>query len=120
METMTLANDTMTSPATTSPTIMNNHERLTWDEICRRYPDEWVVVVEIQPVNEIDEDASDDDEMKDVRCGPIEECTSIVVAHHKTRKEASPSVREAMARYDEVGAFFTGRLVPWQYDGVVP
>jgi hypothetical protein len=92
-----LANDTRDSP----PATMNAHERLTWAEICQRYPDEWVVVVEIQPV----------DEMDGVDDVAIEFCTAVVIAHHKTRKEASPSVKAAFQRYDEVGKFWTGELV---------
>ena len=42
-----LANDTRNSPDT-----MNAHERLSWEEICRRYPDEWVVMAEIEWVND--------------------------------------------------------------------
>jgi len=90
-----LANDSSNMPVTT-----NAHERLTWDEICRRYPDEWVVVVEIERVDE-------SDEADDVA---IEFCTSVVIAHHKTRKGASPSVKAAFQRYEEVGKFWTGVL----------
>src|SRR4051812_12750399 len=86
-----LANDTRNSPA-----MMNAPERLTWDEICRRYPDEWVVMAEM-----------------DWRKGrSFEVRTAFVLAHHKTRKEASPSVKEADKHYKEVSAFFTGRLLP--------
>jgi len=86
-----LANDTRNAPAT-----MHAHERLTWEEICQRYPDEWVVIAEMDWVED----------------GCFEFGTAFVFAHHKTRKEASPSVKEADKHYDEVGAFFTGRLVP--------
>jgi hypothetical protein len=84
-------------------TTTNEHERLTWDEMCRRYPDEWVVIAEIDWVDE----------------GCFEFSTALVVAHRKTRKEASPDVKQADKRYQEVGAFFTGRLVPPPYE-VVP
>jgi hypothetical protein len=94
-----LANDTRNTAAT-----KNAHERLTWDEICRRYPDEWVVMAEIEWVNDTD----------------FEFGTALVLAHHKTRKEASPSVKEADKHYAEVGAFFTGRLVPPPYERLVP
>jgi len=115
-----LANTTTNAVAT-----MTTPERLTWDEICQRYPDEWVVVAEIQPVDETDEtdeiDETDEtDEMDGVCCVPIEDCTAVVIAHHKTRKEASPSVKEADKHYKEVGAFFTGRLIPPPYELLVP
>ncbi len=86
-----LAKDTMNVPA-----AINAHERLTWDEICRRFPDEWVVIAEMDWVED----------------GCFEFGTAIVFAHHKTRKEASSSVKTADEQYDEVGAFFTGRLLP--------
>jgi len=90
-----LANDTMNTPA-----AMNTHERLTWDEICQRYPDRWVVLVQIERTDATD-DADD---------ATIEFCTGVVIAHHKTRKEASPSVKAAFLRYDEVGKFWTGKI----------
>jgi hypothetical protein len=94
-----LANDTRNPPAT-----MNAHERLTWEEICRRYPDEWVVMAEIEWVNDTD----------------FEFRTALVLAHHKTRKEASPSVKAGFQHYTEVGSFFTGRLIPPAYERLVP
>jgi len=62
-------------------------ERLSWDEICQRYPDQWVVIAEM--------DWAED--------GCFEFGSALVIAHHKTRKEASPSVKEADKRYNEVG-----------------
>lgn len=94
-----LANDTANPPA-----AMNAHERLTWDEICQRYPDAWVVIAEMDWVED----------------GCFEFGTALVFAHHKTRKEASPSVKEADKHYSEVGAFFTGRLIPPPYAPLVP
>ena len=90
-----LANDTSNTPA-----AANAHARLTWDEIRQRYPDEWVVLVEIERADESDEA----DDMA------IEFCTAVVIAHHKTRKAASPSVKAAFQRYEEVGKFWTGEL----------
>ncbi len=86
-----LANDTRNSPDT-----MNAHERLTWDEICQRYPDEWVVLVEF-------ERPDPDDLAFDA---------AVVLSHHKTRKAASPDVKAALEHGQEAGSFFTGRLVP--------
>lgn len=92
---MRLAND---APAAVQP------ERLTWDEIRKRYPDEWVVVAEIEWVNDTD----------------FEFGTALVLAHHRTRKEASSSVKAAFERYTEVGSFFTGRLISPAYERLVP
>jgi hypothetical protein len=100
-----LASNTMNTPATT-----NANERLTWPEICRRYPDEWVVVVERERLDETDEA----DEVT------IEFCTAVIVAHHKTRKEASSAVKTALECYPLVGSFFTGRLIPPAYELLVP
>jgi len=109
-----LANDTRSLPAT-----MNAHERLTWDEICQRYPDEWVIVVAIQPVdppNQMDEG----DEVDNVCCVPIEDCTAVVVAHGKNRKNLSPKIKALQQHHPGLGAFFTGRLIPPAYELVMP
>jgi hypothetical protein len=100
-----LASDTSNTPATT-----NAHERLTWGEICQRHPDQWVVLVEFQRVDEMD-DADD---------VPVELCTAMVIAHHKTRKAASPDVKAALQHGKEAGSFFTGRLIPPPYEILVP
>jgi len=94
-----LANDMRNMAAT-----MNAHERLTWDEICRRYPDEWVVLVEFERP-EPDDLAFD---------------AAVVLSHHKTRKAASPDVKAALEDGQEAGSFFTGRLVPPPYEILVP
>lgn len=112
-----LANNTTNAVAT-----MIAPERLTWDEICRRYPDEWVVVAEIQPVDETDEmnETDEMDEMEGVCCVPIEDCTAIVVAHGKNRKNLSPEIKALQQQYPGLGAFFTGRLIPPAYELLVP
>jgi hypothetical protein len=71
-----------------------NSGRLAWNEICERFPDEWVVLVEVDWVNETD----------------FEFGTAEVIAHHKRRKDASPDVKAARARNAEVGCFWTGEL----------
>jgi hypothetical protein len=57
-------------------------ERLTWNEICRRYPDEWVVLVETEWVNDTD----------------FEFRSAVVVAHHNSRKAVSPEIKAAFGR----------------------
>ena len=69
-------------------------QRLTWIEICERYPDEWVVLVDTEWVNDRDFDFG----------------STIVFAHHKRRKDASPDVKAAFEHYDSVGTFWTGKI----------
>ena len=95
-----LANDTRNSP----PATKNAHERLTWDQICQRYPDEWVVLVEF-------ERPDPDDLAFDA---------AVVLSHHKTSKAASPDVKAALKHGQEAGSFFTGQLIPPLYEIVVP
>jgi hypothetical protein len=54
-----------------TPVTITAHERLTWDQICQRYPDTWVVTVDPK---RIDETGHADDM-------PIELCTAVVIAH---------------------------------------
>lgn len=68
-------------------------ERLTWAQICKRYPDEWVVMVETEWVNDRD----------------FEFGTTLVLGHYKTRKEASPHIKAAFQHYRGVGSFWTGK-----------
>ena len=69
-------------------------ERLTWKQICERYPDEWVVLVETEWVNDTDFDFG----------------TATVLGHFKSRKQASPHIKQAFERYNEVGSFWTGKM----------
>ena len=75
-------------------TVTENFERLTWGEIRQRFPDERVVLVETEWANETD----------------FEFGTAVVVAHDQSRKIASPYVKAAFERYDEVGCFWTGEI----------
>jgi hypothetical protein len=68
--------------------------RLTWAEICERFPDRWVVLADIGWVNETDFDFA----------------TAAVVAHHERRRDASPDVTAARAQNTEVGCFWTGMV----------
>jgi hypothetical protein len=71
-------------------------ERLTWKQICERYPDEWAVLAEMD---------WDDDDYIDSESG-----TSIVLGHFKSRKEASPFIKAAFQHYNDIGSFWTGEL----------
>lgn len=67
-------------------------ERLTWKQICERYPDEWVVLVDIQWINDTD----------------FEFRTAVVLGHFASRKQASPCIKAAFQRHEEVGSYWTG------------
>ncbi|HEX3764498.1 MAG TPA: hypothetical protein VHW23_37640 [Kofleriaceae bacterium] len=82
-------------------------ERLTWKQICERYPDEWAVVVDM--------DWEDDCDVT------LTTGTALVIGHFKSRKEASPFIKAAFQHYNEIGSFWTGEirisipccLLPW-------
>jgi hypothetical protein len=69
-------------------------EPLTWKQICERYPDEWVCLVEIDSVNDTD----------------FEFRTARVIGHGKTRREPLEQARPLRAQYEEIGHYFTGRV----------
>lgn len=69
-------------------------EPLSWSEICARYPDQWVALVEIDWINEND----------------LGFRSARVAGHGKTRKEPLDQARPLRERYDEVGHFFTGPI----------
>lgn len=69
-------------------------EPLTWSQICARYPDEWVCLVEID---------SDDDVDLAFR-------TARVVGHGKHPRDPYVQARGVRRRYDEIGHYFTGRV----------
>jgi hypothetical protein len=99
-----LASDTSNTPVT-----ITVHERLTWDEICQRYPDTWVVAVSPKRTDETD-DADD---------VTIEFCTTVVIAHHKNRKSLTPFIKTEQHRHEELGTYFTGRLISPSYERVM-
>ena len=73
-------------------------EPLTWAEICERYPNEWVVLVEVDWV-EKDED------------NPTFEFHSARVATHgPTRRAPLMEARSLRARYPEMAHYFTGQV----------
>jgi hypothetical protein len=73
---------------------MEPGERLSWSEICERFPDQWVVITGADWVNDTDFDFG----------------TAVVLGHFKTRKEASPHIKVAFHHHQEVGSFWTGKL----------
>jgi hypothetical protein len=76
-----------------TPTIS---EPLSWEEICKRYPDEWVCLVEIdrpEPQN-------------------FEFRTARVVGHGKTRRAPLEQARPWREHYKVIGHYFAERLEP--------
>ena len=68
-------------------------EPLTWEQICDRYPNEWVCLVEIDEINDTDFDFR----------------TARVVGHGKTRKAPYDQARPFLEQYEEIGHYFTRR-----------
>jgi hypothetical protein len=79
-------------------------DRLTWAEICERFPDEWVVITGADWVNDTD----------------FEFGTALVLGHFKRRKDASPHIKLWFQSYDDIGSFWTGpiRAAPLQLRGL--
>lgn len=71
--------------------IFEISEPLTWDEICQRYPDEWVCLVEIDRVEP----------------NHFGFRTARVVGHGKTRREPLVQARAWRSRYSSIGHYST-------------
>jgi hypothetical protein len=69
-------------------------ELLTWAEICARYPDEWVCLVE----------------MEFVPPSSPEVRTARVIGHGKTRRAPIDQALLWRDHYDLIGHFYTGRV----------
>jgi hypothetical protein len=69
-------------------------EPLTWQQICERYPDEWVCLVEMDRPEEHN----------------FAFRTARVVGHGKHRREPFLQARPFRDRYDCMGHYFTGRI----------
>jgi hypothetical protein len=72
------------------PTIS---EPMTLQQICERYPDEWVALVEIDWVNDRDFDFG----------------TARVIGH-SSRKEQYEQARPWRSRYESMGHYYTGKV----------
>jgi hypothetical protein len=75
-------------------TAVPDVERLTWKEICERYPDEWVVLV--------DTDWQDLDNFEFDR--------AVVLCHAKGRSEIYRHAKPLLTEVMDAGIFFTGRV----------
>ena len=67
---------------------------LTWAEICARYPDEWVCLVEMDRVHPFG----------------FEFRTARVIGHGKTRRAPIDQALRWRSRYAAIGHYFTGRI----------
>jgi hypothetical protein len=67
-------------------------EVLTWTQICERYPNQWVALVEMDWNDETDEFT-----------------VARVAGHGTTRRAPFDHMRAAGLRYETVGHFYTGR-----------
>jgi len=77
-----------------APVLAPIDERLSWTEICARFPDEWVVIVDADWVDDHNFDFG----------------TAKVFAHCKQRREATREMGTACRQSENVGCFFTGRV----------
>jgi hypothetical protein len=68
-------------------------EPLTWEQICDRYPNEWVCLVEIDKINDTDFDFR----------------TARVVGHGKTRRAPLAQAQPFKDQYRSMAHYFTGR-----------
>jgi hypothetical protein len=68
-------------------------ELMSWAQICERYPDQWVALVEMDWNDETDEFT-----------------IARVAGHGATRGEPFAQMRRAGLHDDDVGHFFTGRV----------
>ena len=80
--------------STSEARAVTSTDRLTWDEICKRFPDEWVVMTNIDRLNDTD----------------FEFRAALVLGHYKRRKEASPHIKAAFEHHDEIGCYWTGKI----------
>jgi hypothetical protein len=71
-------------------------EPLTWIQICERYPDEWVCLVEIDRFEDHNFAFS----------------TARVIGHGKAPRDPYLQAAPFRDRYDGMGHYFTGRIGP--------
>ncbi len=76
----------------------NLSEALTWTQICERYPDQWVVLVEVDLVEKDEESLS------------FEFHSARVAGHGPTRRGTLVQARPLRTRYPEMAHYFTGRV----------
>jgi len=65
-------------------------ERLSWDEVCAKYPNQWVVLAEADWVQDTDEEFG----------------TALVLGHYMTRNDASSGLETLSADFSELACFY--------------
>jgi len=78
------------APALETPDLP---ELLSWDEICRRYPDQWVALVDMVWIDDTDEFSA-----------------ARVAGNGPKRADPLLQARRFHSRFEEIGHFFTGRV----------
>jgi hypothetical protein len=73
-------------------------ERLTWAQICEKYPNEWVVIVDMKFENDDEDD------------GDVE--SAIVLTHSKGRRGCLEESKQYGDEFRMLGHFYTGPLIP--------
>ena len=68
-------------------------QRMTWDEICARYPDEYVMLTEIDRIEE----------------GQFAFRSALVLAHARTSKEVCQLTKPIAERFVHFACYYTGR-----------
>ena len=81
----------MLAPLPTEIQLPAGQERLTWEEICARYPEEWVVLVDLDWINE-------DGDFR----------TAVVLGHGKGRDASLCETRPTARGYQEYAHEYTG------------
>ena len=71
-------------------------ERLTWQEICRRYPNEWVALAEVDWLDDVS----------------LEFRSAIVAGHGPRRTDPLDQTRSSRSRYPSMAHYFTGAVGP--------
>lgn len=77
-------------------------ERLSWNQICKRHPDQWVVLVDIKD-----------------HPSAVDITSAVVFARCDERDQLGPHVRAAHQQFTSIGTFWTGELrcpsLMWRY-----
>lgn len=71
-------------------------ERLTWQEICARHPDEWVALAEVDWIDDLS----------------LEFRSAIVAGHGPRRSDPLDQIRSSRGRYPAMAHYFTGVVGP--------
>ena len=67
-------------------------QRMTWEEMKKRYPDEWVALSDYRETGAI-------------------EVTGIIIAHNPDKKTFHKTIRKLMPKYRDIAVRYTGKLI---------